>query len=1707
MPKLRLYLSALLTILSLSAAGEQYYWVGGGGSWSEISHWATSSGGSSFHSVVPGIHDTVYFDANSGFAEGNNTVTINTGATCHTMIWDGAPNQPVLTNRQGFSIRVFGSLALQEAMTVEGNLRWSFRATRPGNSIQTSGNPLYDAEFNGSGGEWTLADALKVDSWDGSAIQLIEGSLRTNDQQVHANRLEIASGRPIALHLGSSEIYLRYSFYSYNYFIGADQTTIYLEQAVINIASEDFRIEHTPQEFDAGTSTINLHGTRGYFYAGFPGAFHEVNFFGLHATLSGQETSFHKVTFLGNGNLEGNNTFDSLLFAPGRSYRLQAGSTQTIVEYISLDTPPCTNPIIITSSRIHHAATLYQEDGEVNGSNLVLQDIHGRGGATFYANASIDLGNNDGWQFTPAEATDYYWVGGSGSWSDGSHWSLSSGGPPAHCIPTAFDNVFFDAASGFTPAANRVVIDGPAFCNDMTWNEAPNHPIFQGIGFNNLRIFGSLALQEAMTVDGNLQWSFRSTQPGNTITTSGNRLYAVEFNGSGGEWTLQDDLVVNTSVSLAEGIFRTNDQQVNAFNLILTGEQPIELHLGSSQINLQNSFYSSNNSDGDDQTSIYLGSAVINIVNDGFSIAHIPAVFDAGTSVINLYGNQAYFYALFPGPFHEVNFFGLHATLFGQQSIFHRVAFYGNGHIRGNNTFAWLVFSPGNSYQLQANRTQTIVEDISLDTTPCTSPIIITSNRMHTAATLSKADGLNGMNLVLQDIHAQGGIPFHANASVDLGNNAGWQITSAAPTNYYWIGGSGNWSDGSHWSLSSGGPPANCIPTASDNVFFDAASGFTTNADSVVIDGPAFCNNMTWSDAPNHPILTTRNKNTISIFGSLALQEAMTVQGRLQWSFRSDQPGNTIQTHGNQLYVVTFNGSGGEWTLLDALRVDAYDDSTILLIEGSLDTNDQQVDAGRLEITGGRPIALHLGSSEINLTYSFHAYNFSGVADQTRLYLGSAVVNIANEGFRIEHAPREFDAGTSVINLLGFHGSFYAGFAGSFHEVNFFGTNATLSGQEASFHQVVFYENGQVYGNNTFGRLLFSPGKAYRLEAGRTQTITEELEAKGNPCFIANLSSTNAGQQAFIQMHAPDTVVVDFIILRDIHATGGARFIGAPNTTDNGNNSGWDFTATPGNYIFGFGGDRELNCGDLPYLITTDSFNPNQGTTFLWSDNSSGNELQADEYGQYHILVSYADACSIRDTLVLKEPPMPEVNLGADRYLEPGEQALLDAGADDDHTYLWSTGATTSEIHVSEPGQYWVYVSNNYQCEAHDTIWVFNRPVVETSIPAGITSSSAVLGGEVVSDGGVGVTGRGVFWGLNPDPVGDGTQQPAGTGLGEFSYQQEGLQPNTLYYVTAYAAVAANEAATAYAENTPGLVTGSTESFRTLPELPVVETADPSAVMATSAVVGGSILSDGGLPITEKGVIWGSDPDLAQSGTRLTVGDGGWDFSVKLEGLDPNHLYHYVAFATNDEGTALGDMKSFNTLDTLPEVVTSLPEEVAAQSAVLGGAVIADGGAAVTDRGVFWGTDPDPVSHGTQQQEGAGEGAFSYLQEGLEPNTRYYVAAYAVNRVGTVYGNTETFVTEHIIPDLFIPNAFMPGSTHLKNQVFMPTFDILPPEYSLTIYNRWGQRLFITDNPEIGWDGTADNELAPHNSYSYTITYRYPNGKEHKHMGVFLLIR
>jgi uncharacterized protein (TIGR02145 family) len=293
-------------------------------------------------------------------------------------------------------------------------------------------------------------------------------------------------------------------------------------------------------------------------------------------------------------------------------------------------------------------------------------------------------------------------------------------------------------------------------------------------------------------------------------------------------------------------------------------------------------------------------------------------------------------------------------------------------------------------------------------------------------------------------------------------------------------------------------------------------------------------------------------------------------------------------------------------------------------------------------------------------------------------------------------------------------------------------------------------------------------------------------------------------------------------------------------------------------------------------------------------------------------------------------------------------------------------------------------------------------PVVITSPIISFTDSSVTGGGEVLYDGGRYVTSRGICIGTTSNPTIANDTTNNGTGLGQFTSYKKGLQPGTAYYVRAYAT------------NIEGTSYGSQIIFTTGIAKPQVTTGTISdTTMTTATVLGNNVLSDGGSPITHKGVCWSESINPLITDNVTDNGTGTGTYNSLLTDLTRNTLYYVRAYATNDAGTSYGDNVSFRTKADLPAVNTATVTSVTHNTAQSGGTITDDGGISITHKGVCWNTTGSPTVSDSHTDEGTGSGAFTSSITGLSANTTYYVKAYAQNSAGITYGNQLFFTTPH----------------------------------------------------------------------------------------------
>ncbi|MES2398089.1 MAG: PKD domain-containing protein [Bacteroidota bacterium] len=400
---------------------------------------------------------------------------------------------------------------------------------------------------------------------------------------------------------------------------------------------------------------------------------------------------------------------------------------------------------------------------------------------------------------------------------------------------------------------------------------------------------------------------------------------------------------------------------------------------------------------------------------------------------------------------------------------------------------------------------------------------------------------------------------------------------SCSAANYYWVGGSGNWSDfNNHWANTSGGSTFHTqVPQSTDNVYFDALS-FTTATPTVTIDQTIVqCADMTWIGVFNTPTLLGASSDTMRIFGSLTLSVGMNFNFNGQVSMEGFTSGNTISSAGNTINgSLAFNGIGGSWNLSGVLSVT----KVIYLNNGTLNTYSQTINAAAFYSSTTSNRTINMG---------FSTFNLSG-----------------NSGnlWSVNPVGMTLNAGTSTINgaCIGTGGRFYGGgftyndlfFTGSavgilndnntlhnvsfaadgiisgtntFHDVSFAG-NANIYGDPMfgpnSFNNITMAKNGTFWSGNIFNNLSFSPGYTYTLQAGQIQSVGGTICAQGTAALPIRIQSSSVGAPTTI-LKPSGTICWDYVRVSDITATGGATFnagLAPSNSQDLGGNTGLLFT-------------------------------------------------------------------------------------------------------------------------------------------------------------------------------------------------------------------------------------------------------------------------------------------------------------------------------------------------------------------------------------------------------------------------------------------------------------------------------------------------------------------------------------------------------------------
>ena len=373
---------------------------------------------------------------------------------------------------------------------------------------------------------------------------------------------------------------------------------------------------------------------------------------------------------------------------------------------------------------------------------------------------------------------------------------------------------------------------------------------------------------------------------------------------------------------------------------------------------------------------------------------------------------------------------------------------------------------------------------------------------------------------------------------------------------YYWIKDSGAWNDGTHWSLTSGGPAANAVPSSSNRVVFDEKSFSISNA-TVTLNANQSCYSLRWF-GNQFATNVSLNSNTLTIGEGMTLLSTKitaTTPGTISFVSTSTST-NAVDLSSNALSKWAFVFSGNtSWAITGTASIDR-----LSITQGTMSFNGAALHLNQLSGSGTAAKTISFASSSLQALQSL-SIDFTGFSVNSD-NLSSIIIS------------------PTVVNTINVASGNYQGFV----SLQNGDVSITGSGQVRSVQgNGILRLNGSLLVSN----LALSGGSQLILQQGATQTFTEKMvfSASATSRVVVKSSGSATATIGFDDYYK---ICLDFIDVQNVNVVGTSIVnAGAGSTLTNSLN--W----------------LKLNCSDIVFPDFSTSYPCIKSSTYF-TDKSSG---------------------------------------------------------------------------------------------------------------------------------------------------------------------------------------------------------------------------------------------------------------------------------------------------------------------------------------------------------------------------------------------------------------------------------------------------------------------------------------------------------------------
>lgn len=338
----------------------------------------------------------------------------------------------------------------------------------------------------------------------------------------------------------------------------------------------------------------------------------------------------------------------------------------------------------------------------------------------------------------------------------------------------------------------------------------------------------------------------------------------------------------------------------------------------------------------------------------------------------------------------------------------------------------------------------------------------------------------------------------------------------SASTTYYWIGNSGDWNDGTKWSLTSGGVASNKVPSADSRIIIDNNS-FKIKNSAITLTADATCSDILWLASQKATL--TLNDRTLIVNGSVTIaSDSLTATKGVVEIGGSSTLANQLNFKGNDFsqvdlvintpeqVIYTLNGQAGFYSLI--------------MRQGTLVAKNSSLTLNSLE-------AQTLAFKSLDLSDAI----LDGV---TQSSLSSATLSLfTNENTLIKMG--------STASTLTWSGIYYRGTLQSSPAL------LTLAGG-ITINKVMANGPVTILDNNTFNEFATTNGSVLKLQSGSIQTFSNPIVSVTDATHRLAINTTSIAKAKFkFTRHAKGCF--DFIDVNGVDVEGDVVMSAGLNST------------------------------------------------------------------------------------------------------------------------------------------------------------------------------------------------------------------------------------------------------------------------------------------------------------------------------------------------------------------------------------------------------------------------------------------------------------------------------------------------------------------------------------------------------------------------------